>query len=124
MLSLTKERNIEFQSGVGLSNCNNSRGTAMTHMIDIKAAKTNPSKFFTTPQEVLCHPDISRDSKIEILRAWEVDARLMSVAEEENMGDGERSHLGAVVSALIALDDERKRPDTETGTGPGKSGGD
>lgn len=26
----------------------------------------------------------------DVLRAWEVDARLMSVAEEENMSDGER----------------------------------
>ncbi len=95
----------------------------MTHILDIKAAKSNPSKFFAAPKDVLMHPGLSREAKIDILRSWEVDARLMSVAEEENMTDGERSHLGAVVSALIALDDERKRPDTETGTGPGKSGG-
>lgn len=95
----------------------------MTHMLDIKAAKINPSKFFASPKDVLVHPGLSRDAKIDILRAWEVDARLMSVAEEENMTDGERSHLGAVVSALIALDDERKSPDTETGSGPAKAGG-
>ena len=95
----------------------------MTHMLDVKAAKTNPSKYFHTPKEVLIHPELSRTNKIDILRQWEVDARLMSVAEEESMGDGEHSHLGAVVSALIALDDEKKRPDTETGTGAGKHGG-
>jgi len=95
----------------------------MTHQLDIRAAKTNPSKYFQTPQQVLTHPDLNRQSKIDILRQWEVDARLMSVAEDENMGDGERGHLGAVVSALIALDDEKKRPDTETGSGPGKAGG-
>ncbi len=95
----------------------------MTHTLDVKAAKTNPSKFFKTPKEVLFHPELSRDSKIDILRQWEVDARLLSVAEAENMMDGESSHLGAVVSALIALDDEDKRPTSETGSTPAKQGG-
>ncbi|MBY0511278.1 MAG: hypothetical protein K2P94_14140 [Rhodospirillaceae bacterium] len=95
----------------------------MHHALNVEAAKTNPSKFFKTPKEVLLHPDLNRKTKIDILRQWEVDARLLSVAEEENMTQGESSHLGAVVSALIALDDENKRADTETGTGPGKHGG-
>ena len=94
--------------------------------LNVEAAKTNPSKFFSSPKEVLLHPTLNRATKIDILRQWEVDARLLSVAEEENMTQGESgesSHLGAVVSALIALDDEHKRPDTETGSGPGKQGG-
>jgi hypothetical protein len=95
----------------------------MTHMLDIKAAKTNPSKFFQSPKDVLIHPTLTREAKIDILRQWEVDARLLSMAEEENMTDGEHSHLGAVVSALIALDDENKRPSVDTGTGPAKHGG-
>jgi hypothetical protein len=95
----------------------------MTHMLDIKAAKTNPSKYFQSPKEVLIHPSLSREAKIDILRQWEVDARLLSTAEEESMTDGEHSHLGAVVSALIALDDETKRPSVDTGTGPAKQGG-
>jgi hypothetical protein len=95
----------------------------MTHLLDIKAAKTNPSKFFETPKQVLVHPDLSRETKIDILRQWETDARLLSVAEEENMTDGESSHLGAVVSALLALGDEAKTSHTDTGTGAGKGGG-
>jgi hypothetical protein len=95
----------------------------MTHMLDIKAAKTNPSKYFQTPQDVLVHPHLTREAKIEILRQWEVDARLMSVAEEENMGSGEHGHLGAVVSALIALDDEKKRPSAEKEALSAKTGG-
>ncbi len=79
--------------------------------LDVGAALTNPSKFFAKPQDVLVHPGLSRDTKLKILRQWEVDARLLQVAEEENMTDGERSHLGSVVSALIALDDENKGPD-------------
>ena len=95
----------------------------MSQILNVTAAKTNPSKFFDSPKEVLVHPGISRATKIEILRQWEVDARLMSVAEEENMGSGESSHLGAVVSALIALDDEQKRPNAEPGASPAKAGG-
>lgn len=95
----------------------------MTHTLDVKAAKTNPSKFFKSPKEVLIHPGLSRDAKLEILHQWEVDARLLSVAESENMTDGETNQLGSVVSALIALDDEAKKPTSETGTTPAKQGG-
>ncbi len=84
----------------------------MTHQFDLKAAKANPSKFFSTPKEVLVHPELSRTSKLDILHQWEVDARLLSVAEEENMQDGESSQLGAVVSALLALNDEEKQSHT------------
>jgi len=94
-----------------------------TPHIDVTAAATSPSKFFKMPQDVLVHPELSRENKIKILRQWETDARLLAVAEEENMGDGESSHLGAIVSALIALDDENKRPDAEPGTTPAKTGG-
>lgn len=76
----------------------------MPEPLNIEAAKTNPSKFFTSPKDVLLDPKISRSNKIDILRQWEVDARLLSTAEEENMAQGESSHLSAVVSALIALD--------------------
>ena len=92
-------------------------------ILDVNAATANPSKFFKSPQEVLIHTELSREKKIEILHQWEVDARLLSVADEENMGHGENSHLGAVVSALIALNDESKRPDAEKTGAPTKHGG-
>ncbi len=82
-------------------------------MSDIHAAKTNPSKFFTSPREVLAHPALSHAAKIDILRQWETDARLMAVAEEENLSGGEASQLGAVVNALISLGDAEKMPDGE-----------
>jgi hypothetical protein len=92
----------------------------------VNAAAANPSKFFASPKDVLVDPKLSREDKIEILRQWEIDARLLAVADEENMGQGENSHLGAVVSALIALDDENKRPDTSEAkktSAPTKLGG-
>ncbi len=86
--------------------------TSQNH-IDVKAACANPSKFFDAPRDVLCHPELSRASKIDILRQWETDARLMAVAEEENLTGGEPSQLSAVVKALINLNDEEKMPDGE-----------
>jgi len=81
--------------------------------LNIAEAKVNPSKFFKHPKDVLVHPGLSRETKLDILRQWEVDARLMAVAEEENMASGENGHLGAIVSALLALGDENKGPDAE-----------
>ncbi len=97
--------------------------TAHSNVFDLGAAKTNPSKYFDHPKDVLVHPRLSRDSKLDILRSWETDARQLATAEEENMTDGESSRLGAVVSALIALGDEDKDPHTERHASPAKHGG-
>jgi hypothetical protein len=90
--------------------------------LNIAEAKLNPSKFFKDPKEVLVHPGLSRAAKLDILHQWEVDARLMAVAEEENMGSGENGHLGAIVSALLALDDEAKGPHADQAMPPTKLG--
>ena len=91
--------------------------------VDIKAACANPSKYFEAPRDVLIHPTLSREAKIDILRQWETDARLMAVAEEENLTGGEPSQLSAVVKALINLGDEEKMPDGEPHPpSPAKSG--
>jgi len=95
----------------------------MAHALDIKAAKTNPSKFFKTPAEVATAPGLTRDDRIAILRQWEVDARLMSVADEESMGGGENSHLGAVTQLLITLGDEAKHPHADKKPAASKAGG-
>jgi hypothetical protein len=95
-----------------------------TEQLDVNAAITNPSKFFEKPQDVLVHPGLSRETKLKILRQWEVDARLLQVAEEENMTEGERSHLGAVVSALLALEDENKGPEADKRAHPHKHAAD
>jgi hypothetical protein len=95
-----------------LSDHNQLNGEAMqTEFLDIKAAKHNPTQFFKTPRDVLSYPSLSRAAKIEILRQWETDARLMAVAEEENLTGGEANQLGAVVNALISLGDSEKMPD-------------
>lgn len=93
-----------------------------TAQLNLNEAKVNPSKFFKHPKDVLVHSGLSREAKIDILRQWEVDARLMAVAEEENMGSGENGHLGAIVSALLALGDENKGPDADAASPPTKLG--
>jgi len=95
----------------------------MARALDVKAAKTNPSKYFETPAEVATYPGLSRQDKIDILRQWETDARLLAVADEENMGGGENSQLGAVTQLLITLGDENKQPDADKKGTPSKLGG-
>ena len=95
----------------------------MATVLDVKAAKTNPSKYFKSPGEVATYPGLSNADKIEILRQWEIDARLMAVADEENMGGGENSHLGAVTQLLITLGDENKQPDADKKGTHSKLGG-
>ena len=86
--------------------------------LDLQAAKANPSKFFTSPDEVLLHAGLSREAKLDILHQWETDARLLQVADEENLQGGEPSQLGAVVAALLALGDEEKEAHTDPAPAP------
>ncbi len=90
--------------------------------LNLAEAKVNPSKFFSHPKDVLVHAGLSRQAKLDILRQWEVDAHLMAVAEDENMTAGENGHLGAIVSALLALEDETKGPNADAGCAPTKTG--
>ncbi len=95
----------------------------MAQQFDFAKAKANPSKFFERPNDVLNDHALSRAQKIELLHQWELDARLMSVAEEENMSGAEPTYLQEVVKALISLGDEAHiKSDTATGTAAAKHG--
>ena len=78
--------------------------------MDFEKAKLNPATVFNSPQEVVSNRELSREQKIEILRQWEQDARLMEVAEEENMPGPEPKLLQPIRDALHALN---YWPDTE-----------
>jgi hypothetical protein len=43
--------------------------------IDVEEALRDPKAFFTEPQDVVAHPQLSREHKLAILRRWEQDAR-------------------------------------------------
>lgn len=70
---------------------------------DLEAAKSDPSRFFETPEEVVRMTGLTDAQKIEILRQWETDARLMSVAEEENMPGVQQVPLDQILNAVGTL---------------------
>jgi hypothetical protein len=61
--------------------------------------KTNPANFYRTPSDVARDRRFSDAEKLEILEAWERDARALSVADDEGMTGGEPSRLKTVVEA-------------------------
>lgn len=63
------------------------------------AALSDPSRVFDSPTDVAIDTRLTAEQKLSILERWELDARELSVAEEENMTDGERNRLGEVLSA-------------------------
>jgi len=84
-------------------------------------ASGNPTRFFRRPDDVVRDRSLSRAEKLVILEAWELDARALLVATEENMGNGEPSLLEEVVKARLALGEETHR--TEDDGAPTKLGG-
>jgi hypothetical protein len=68
-------------------------------------ARVNPTRFYRRPDEVVRDRRLGREEKLAVLEAWELEARELSVASEENMGGGEPNLLQEVVQARIALGD-------------------
>ena len=77
-------------------------------------AASNPSRFYDRPSEVVADERLTREEKLAVLEAWELEARSLAVAAEENMAGGEPDRLYQVVQARIALGGEK---------GPADSGG-
>lgn len=92
----------------------------MADKIDMEMALTDPAKVFGDPMAVVHQVGLSREEKLDILRRWEIDARLMQVAAEEGMTGGESDRLRSVGLALLALGEE-KGPGADEGAG-NKSG--
>lgn len=73
------------------------------HGLDMRKALSDPASIFHEPNEVLTHPGLSWEQRLEILEQWERDARELSVAEEEGMIGDQESLLGRVLRALTAM---------------------
>lgn len=71
---------------------------------EIEKALISPASVFDIPSEVVESKALARLMKIEILKRWELDARALLRATEENMGGGEISQIDAVNEALTELD--------------------
>ena len=53
--------------------------------LDKDRALNNPSSVFDRPSEVIANTELSHDEKANVLREWELEARLLEVATEEGM---------------------------------------
>jgi len=70
---------------------------------DYDKALLDPAAVFKTPREVLDSDTMTTPQKLEVLKRWETDALLLSVATEENMGGGEPSRIEDVRHAIDML---------------------
>jgi hypothetical protein len=70
----------------------------------IGEAKLNPRAAYAHPRQVLADEALTREQKIEILRAWYYDATRLQESEAEAMSGGEPDMLRAVSNALLQLD--------------------
>jgi len=73
---------------------------------DKKKALTSPSSVFKHPADVVACGDLTKAEKTAILKQWELDARLLQVASEEGMSEGEGSLFADVKKAQSKLDVE------------------
>jgi hypothetical protein len=71
---------------------------------DVEAIVKCPDKFFTAPRDVVADGRFSIAEKRRILESWAVDAQLLAVAEEENMGGRDRPGLRDVKLAQLELE--------------------
>ncbi|MDH7943844.1 hypothetical protein QGM61_08415 [Pseudohongiella sp. SYSU M77423] len=65
----------------------------------------DPACSFDTPADVLAADEFSKSQKIEILRRWDDDARLLLTAQSEGMKQGKSSAevLTEIQAALAEL---------------------
>ena len=89
-------------------------GTPGPESIDMEEALKDPTRWFRTPGEVVDHPGLDRDQKLAILRRWEMDARELEVAEEENMAGGDASPLADVIAAIERVAGDHGHPGAGT----------
>ena len=71
---------------------------------DIEAILKDPSRHFRAPRDVVTDKRFTTGEKRRILDSWALDAQLLTVAEEENMGGQDRPGLRDVKLARLELD--------------------
>lgn len=70
----------------------------------LEQARTNPSRVYGTPADVLVDPTLDAVTRRRILEGWALDERRLMAATEENMAGGRAHRLNAVMGALRRLD--------------------
>ncbi len=64
-------------------------------------ALSDPQSVYTYPKNVVNDSSLTKEQKLQILKQWEHDARLMEIADEENMGGGDSPSMLSRVSRAI-----------------------
>ena len=80
----------------------------MTKKQLLEDIKADPARFFRAPNDVIRDRRFSDYERLEILQAWERDARALSVADDEGMSGGEPSRLKTIVALRAEI--EKKLP--------------
>ena len=66
-------------------------------------APLDPTLASASPQEIVNHPGLTREEKIELLRSRQYDAAEIAVAEEEGMQGPENDPMRDILLALAQL---------------------
>ncbi|MBU1397104.1 MAG: hypothetical protein KKE84_13325 [Gammaproteobacteria bacterium] len=80
----------------------------MTHTVQNEPARRgralpDPALASASPQEILNHPGLTREEKIELLRSRQYDAAEIAVAEEVGMQGPESDPMRDILLALAQL---------------------
>jgi hypothetical protein len=71
--------------------------------VNLEQALNDPADLFESPDAVVRHPTLTREQKIQILNAWQLDASRLEASEAEGMGGEDAPMLHRVRIALAAL---------------------
>ena len=75
----------------------------VSHESKICDAIGDPTREYRQPMDVVNDGSLDAGDKLRILESWKTDAQLLSTAQGENMGGGERPQLQDVMLALQEL---------------------
>ena len=68
-----------------------------------REAADNPTRYYGRPAKVVRDDRLSRDEKLAVPEAWELEAHALAVAADENMSGGEPDLLAEVVQTRLDL---------------------
>ncbi len=81
------------------------------------------SSVFKTPRAILEASELTRQQKIDLLKQWETDLRLLMVASEENMTGDTPGRTAELLRQVLGGLEQLGVLEGQTGTAPNKSGG-
>lgn len=81
------------------------------------------SSIFRTPRAVLEATDLTKQQKVDLLKQWETDLRLLMVASEENMTGDTPGRTAELLRQVLDSLQQLGVLEGQAGTAPNKSGG-